>query len=375
MSAPREEFLPAPDVQSHAANLLPLPSGELACAWFSGTQEGLSDIDVWFSRHDGTAWSEPLRISADPERSEQNPVLFQAPGGRLWVLYTAQRAGNQDTAEVRVRTSGDGGRSWDAARTLIPASPDGGVFVRQPVVVLDSGRWLLPVFRCPRPDTGRWRGDHDTSAVLASDDGGRSWQAHEVPGSTGCVHMNVLTPPGGELVALFRRRQADFVHLSRSADGITWSEPEPTELPNNNSSIQAAVLDDGAIALVHNASSAADATERRESLYDEIDGGATESTSDGPGLAFWGAPRAPLSLAVSTDGGRSWPVRRDVETGDGHCLTNNSRDGLNRELSYPSIAQTADGALHLAYTYHRRVIKHVVVDRAWAAAEPTCHAS
>ncbi|MCX2730134.1 exo-alpha-sialidase [Saccharopolyspora sp. NFXS83] len=376
MTAPHEEYLPAPDVQSHAANLMPLPGGDLGCAWFSGTQEGLSDIDVWFSRRAGGAWSEPVRISDDPTRSEQNPVLFPTPGGELWVLYTAQRAGNQDTAEVRVRTSTDDGRSWGPARTLIPASADGGVFVRQPVVVLDSGRWLLPVFRCPRPATGRWRGDHDTSAVLVSDDEGRTWRSHEVPGSTGCVHMNVVVLADGELLALFRRRQADFVHSSRSADGITWSEPEPTELPNNNSSIQAVVLSDGAVALVHNASSAEQATERRASLYDEIDdGGPEESTSDLPGLAFWGAPRAPLTLAVSTDGGRSWPVRRDVETGDGHCLTNNSRDGLNRELSYPSLAQTADGALHIAFTYHRRVIKHVVVDRTWAHSEPSCHAS
>lgn len=48
-------------------------------------------------------------------------------------------------------------------------------------------------------------------------------------------------------------------------------------------------------------------------------------------------------------------------TGDGHCLTNNSRDGLNRELSYPSIAQTPDGALHIAYTHHRKVIRHIML--------------
>lgn len=134
-------------------------------------------------------------------------------------------------------------------------------------------------------------------------------------------------------------------------------------------------MPDGRLALVHNHSSAADATARRVSLYDEIDdtGGLSDGTAsagsatattrqEAPSAAFWGAPRAPLSLALSADGGRSWPLRADLVTGDGHCLTNNSRDGLNRELSYPSISQTPDGALPIAYTHHRKVIRHIRLD-------------
>jgi predicted neuraminidase len=80
--------------------------------------------------------------------------------------------------------------------------------------------------------------------------------------------------------------------------------------------------------------------------------------------AFWGAPRAPMTLAISTDQGRSW-AKRNVEVGDGHCMTNNSRDRTNRELSYPSIKQTADGTLHIAFTFHRRAIKYVRVTESW----------
>ena len=32
---------------------------------------------------------------------------------------------------------------------------------------------------------------------------------------------------------------------------------------------------------------------------------------------------------------------------------------MNREFSYPSIHQGADGALHIAYTYYRQAIKYV----------------
>ncbi|WP_432045805.1 sialidase family protein [Streptomyces asiaticus] len=374
----REAFLPAPAVQNHAANLTVLPGGDLGCVWFGGTQEGVPDISVWCSRlaPGADTWTEPVRLSDDDTRSEQNPLLFPTPAGELWLLYTAQRAGDQDTAEVRLRVSADAGATWGAPRTLFPATEAGGVFIRQPVAVLDSGRWLLPVFHCVATPGLKWVGDRDTSAVMISDDQGRTWRERPVPGSTGCVHMNVHQLPDTTLLALFRSRWADAVYRSHSTDGgETWSEPVRTELPNNNSSVQYVPLADGRLALVYNHSSRADATARRVSLYDEIDdegrtGGtpAPAATPDdsAPG-AFWGAPRAPMTLALSSDHGLTWPVRRDLDTGDGHCLTNNSRDRLNRELSYPTIRQGADGTLHIAYTYHRQAIKYVRVAPDWAA--------
>ncbi|MFF3444227.1 exo-alpha-sialidase [Streptosporangium sp. NPDC002721] len=207
-----------------------------------------------------------------------------------------------------------------------------------------------------------------------------------VPRSTGHVHMNVHLLADGTLLALFRSRWADSIHASRSRDeGETWSVPAATGLPNNNSSIQYVVLRDGRLALVFNAAGAADATGRRVSLYDEIDddglaatpaspAGTVEPAGEepaptGPGerAAFWGAPRAPMTLALSGDGGLTWPVRRDLEVGDGYCMTNNSRDGLNQEFSYPSLQETSDGDLHIVFTCHRRVIKYVRVRPDWAA--------
>ena len=80
-----------------------------------------------------------------------------------------------------------------------------------------------------------------------------------------------------------------------------------------------------------------------------------------------------MTLAISEDSGRSWPIRRNLDVGDGYCLSNNSRDGLNREYSYPSIHQGPDGALNIAYTYFRQAIKYVRVDPQWAY-EGTHHA-
>ncbi|WP_380171284.1 exo-alpha-sialidase [Kineococcus sp. DHX-1] len=359
-------FLPAPTVQCHAANLAVLPGGDLACVWFGGTQEGVADIDVWMSvlAPDATAWSDPVRLSSDPERSEQNPILWTTPAGEVWLLHTAQTAGNQDTAEVRRRVSTDGGRTFGPTETFVPSSAAGGVFVRQPPVVTSAGRWLLPLFRCPVAPGARWRGDEDDSVVLTSDDEGRTWREVAVPGSTGMVHMNVQVRPDASLVAFYRSRWADAVHRSTSTDGgDSWSAPEPTPLPNNNSSVQVSTDAEDGLVIAFDRIRATEDSPRRESLYDEIgDEGIVEqvasaqTTSAGP-RAVWGTPRAPMALARSTDGGLTWDRSLDLEGGDGNCLTNDSRAGANHELSYPSVLVVGD-TVHVAYTWHRRAIRY-----------------
>ncbi len=212
-------------------------------------------------------------------------------------------------------------------------------------------------------------GNDDVSAVKISSDGGKSWRDVAVPGSLGCVHMNITALPNGTLVALYRSRWADHIYYSQSEDGgESWSQPEPTTLPNNNSSVQVTTLQDGTLALVFNNMSAAGATERRASLYDEIDDGddsRKEPQAREGRSAFWGAPRAPMTVALSPDGGKSWPWQRNLDEGDGYCMTNNSQQKLNREFSYPTIKQSADGTLHIAYTFYRQAIKYVRLSPAW----------
>jgi predicted neuraminidase len=365
----KEAFLPTSCVQNHAANLHVLDNGDLLCVWFGGTQEGIPDVSIYMSRlAAGTSeWSTPQKLSDDPTRSEQNPVLFTAPDSCLWLIYTAQLSGHQNTAIVRRRVSTDGGITWGPVETLFDRP---GTFVRQPIIALESGTWICPVFLCRTEPGERWVGNDDVSGVMVSDDQGASWKLHEVPDSVGCVHMNVRVLQDGSLLALYRSRWADFVYASRSTDGREWSAPQPTEVPNNNSSIQFTVLKNGHLALVFNESDASHSKERRASLYDDIedseDSGELRDQKASPhGTAFWGAPRAPMSLAISEDGGKTWRRRRNLEIGDGYCMTNNSADQRNREYSYPSIVQSGDGALHIAFTWFRQKIKYVCVDESW----------
>jgi predicted neuraminidase len=353
-----EAFIPSPVIQNHAAFLAFLPDGSLGCAWFGGTLEGKSDISIHMSRlmPGAAAWSAVSRLTDDPDHSEQNPVVFSGPDG-ITLFHTSQVSGNQDSSVIKSRSlSLDGASVRSGASKTLPLAA--GTFVRAPVIVRKDGALLLPLFLCKAKPGTKWNGSHDTAALAISEDGGRTWRTVDVPNSFGCVHMTIVPLDGqegdDEMVAFFRRRQADFVYRTESHDGgETWSVPEATDVPNNNSSINAIRLQDGRIALLCNPVSAATSADRRASLYDELGENDDRPDSDGGITPIWGVPRAPLTLCFST------------EDGPGTCLSNNSIDGHNKELSYPVLVEGADEALHLAFTFHRRAIKYVRLEKSW----------
>jgi predicted neuraminidase len=107
--------------------------------------------------------------------------------------------------------------------------------------------------------------------------------------------------------------------------GRTWSALAAIDLPNPNSGTDAITLKDGRQLLVYNHS------------------------AHGPDSPGWG-PRWPLNIALSDDG-VSW---HEVLTLEDKPLP----DGY----AYPAVIQTADGLVHITYTWDRKRIRHVVVD-------------
>jgi predicted neuraminidase len=275
------------------------------------------------------------------------------------------------------RTSSDEGKTWSDAK--YPLKGQTGVFVRQPVVVLNDGTWVLPVFYCRATPGYRWIGNNDIAGVFYSKDNGETWTESLVPESLGCVHMNIIAPSANDtnFVAVYRSRWADNIYRSTSSDGINWTPPKATVLPNPNSGICAARLSSGAIAIVFNRSAAEADQQRREGLYDDITPESDKRVNQpavGDKSAIWGTPRKTLTLGVSKDDGETW-TQRVLEEGDGFCMTNNSIEKTNRELSYPSIlVEKTDGAdvAHVGFTFHRQYIKYVRVEdpEAWVAQDP-----
>ena len=84
----------------------------------------------------------------------------------------------------------------------------------------------------------------------------------------------------------------------------------------------------------------------------------------------WTRLRCPIAIALSDDNGKTWPVIRLVEMGDGYIGKEN--DVNNHRYEYPVVMQSADGRLHIAYSYYdRRCVKYVVVTEGWIRGEKT----
>src|SRR3546814_17069308 len=106
-------------------------SSDVCSSDLGGTLEGKSDISIFASvlTPGASAWGAPQQLSFDPDHSEQNPVLFTAPAGRLWLFHTSQPSGNQAECRARKRVvSGKGG-------SVVVDPGDGGSMTKKTVTV------------------------------------------------------------------------------------------------------------------------------------------------------------------------------------------------------------------------------------------------
>ena len=345
-------------LQNHAPQLCWIRDDLLALVWMAGDQEGTSGMSVFMSllSADEGHWGKPQRVSQDPSRSEQNPLLFLS-GGCLHLIHSAQMVRNpEDSSWMNQNTSYSmqwtamlrhqsldlnlldseelstwSAEAWSQAEDLLESA----AFCRHPPHLLSNGTWLLPIYRSLE-EGGAFGHDH-TEILPLNDQGLVSGDAVSVPESVGRVHGSIVPSTDGEtLLQFFRSRLADRVYRSTSADGgQSWSVPEATMLPNNNSSIQACRLSSGRLALIFN----------RFAFPPDQD-------SLEWGEARWPRTRWPLSVALSDDDGISWPWIRDLDTGFGFCGESNWT--LNGQLAYPTLIEGMPGELHVAYSWAGR---------------------
>jgi predicted neuraminidase len=280
-------------------------------------------------------------LSNHPGWSDQNPVPFLAPDGRIWLFHTSQRANKgQTTAIVYQLTSDDQGHTWTTPKTVFAES---GSFIRQHLVTLGD-EWIFPTYHSASAGITT-NAQNDVSIVKISNDSGKTWTDCEVPGSGGLVQMNIIKLNEDHLLAFFRSRYADWIYRSQSSDGCHWSAPVSTQLPNNNASIQAIRLADGHLVMVFNNAQAG-------------------TTRENPRTAS----RAVLSVALSEDDGKTWPWVRDLQSGDEPPPF---RPGEDEEYAYPSVVQSAEGMIQTAFTFRRETIKYMTFAEQWIKAGTT----
>ena len=352
--------LPTP--MCHGSCLTALPNGSLLCVWFGGSREGAADTEIYFSVgrprytavkekkpdsgrehiHDGRVqetlevscdWTEPVCITNMPEAC-WNPVLLVQHEHVLLFFKTGNKIADWKTMVMLSRTDPV---YWGHPRPLVPGDATGGRGpVRTKPILLPSGR----ICAGGSIERGEWQCFCDYS-----DNYGITWNrtallglnllALNLPedgehGHTEPVAVSELPPLSAQSfngrgviqpviwqelgrLHMYMRSTEGYIYSSVSEDeGKHWTDPQPTELYNNNSGFDVIRVPGGRLFLACN-----------------------------PVRGNWGA-RTPLALFMGREDGSCWEMFLRLEKGTG-------------EFSYPSLTYTFNG-LWVSYTYNRENI-------------------
>jgi predicted neuraminidase len=300
-----------PFAQCHASTMIGLDQGRYLAAWFAGSHEKNDDVGIWMASGQPGQWGRPLLAVKVRNEPHWNPVLFRGPAGRIYLYF---KVGKEiDFWETWVQHSDDQGRTWSQPRELVPGDKGGRGPVRNQPIVLSDGTWLAPA--------SVERNKVWDAFIDRSPDGGQTWQATpKIPLDRSRIRGEGVIQPAlweskpGQVHMLLRSSTGKICRSDSRDYGRTWSAIYPTTLPNNNSGIDVAQVAGDTIAVIFN-----------------------------PVGENWGK-RYPISVAVSTDNGRTWPLQVDLEKGQEKA-----------ELSYPDIFYQ-DGHLVASYTWNRQRI-------------------
>ena len=352
--------LPTP--MCHGSCLTALPNGSLLCVWFGGSREGAADTEIYFSVgrprytavkekkpdsgrehiHDGRVqetlevscdWTEPVCITNMPEAC-WNPVLLVQHEHVLLFFKTGNKIADWKTMVMLSRTDPV---YWGHPRPLVPGDSTGGRGpVRAKPILLPSGR----ICAGGSIERGEWQCFCDYS-----DNYGITWNrtallglnllALNLPeagehGQAEPVAVSELPPLSAQSfngrgviqpviwqemgrLHMYMRSTEGYIYSSVSEDeGKHWTDPQPTELYNNNSGFDVIRVPGGRLFLACN-----------------------------PVRGNWGA-RTPLALFMGREDGSRWEMFLRLEKGKG-------------EFSYPSLTYAFNG-LWVSYTYNRENI-------------------
>ena len=295
----------APFPSCHASTIVETKEGLLA-AWFGGTHENHPDVCIYISACVKGTWSAP-QLVADGIQSDTlrypcwNPVLFRRDNGDIVLYYKVGK--DPRTWWGMYKISNDQGKSWSAANR-IPGKLLGPI--KNKPVRLPDGTILNPT----SIETKQfWNVYLETSNQELG-----NW--HSIPidnNGLNAIQPTILFYKDGQMQLLCRSKEKRIVESWSPDMGKTWSPLQQTELPNNNSGLDAVTLKNGIQLLICN----------------PIEKG-----------------RNKLALLASTDG-KEWNNLFTLE------------DHPEGEFSYPAIIQGTDGTVHITYTFNREKIKYV----------------
>jgi hypothetical protein len=281
----------------------------------------------------GRTWSQTPKVVVE-NRGGANVMsvsLLRLRSGKIALFYLLKNSWID--CRPYVQLSGDEGQTWSEPK-LMCGAPGYFVMNNDRVIQLAAGRLVAPLAshraRGTDPNSSRSFDARAVALWLLSDDEGGTWREADtwvalpaVPTRTGLQEPGVVELADGRVLGWFRTDQgAQFACGSKDA-GKTWSLPAATEL----------------------ASPTSPASLKRLPNSSDLLGVWNDHSGQFPMVK---GKRTPLVAGVSSDDGRTWPLRRLLEgdpdgwycytaihfTGDAvllaYCAGDSKVGGLNR---------------------------------------------
>ncbi|MEZ6070597.1 MAG: sialidase family protein [Pirellulales bacterium] len=307
----------------HPCSITELDNGDLYLTFYGGSGEYGDDTAVYGSRKKKgeDTWSEPAVIADTPDRGEGNPVVWQGPDGTVWLFYVNRYGPTWSNARVKGKISKDGAHTWSDSFML---TFEEGTMARSQPIVLSDGDYLLPLYY-ETGDDREMTVPTTKSFFLRYDPDAKTWtETNRIASKMGNLQAQVVQLTDNDLVAYIRRGgnflPTDHGYLLRAEShdgGHTWSDAVETRFQNPNSAVDFIKLQSGNLLLVYN---------------DNMN------------------ERTPLTLAISTDGDKTYTYRRNIATGD-------------NTFAYPYAIQGRDGRIHIVCsTDERSALLHFELD-------------
>ena len=290
---------------SHAATIAN-HNGEIYLAWYAYQEKEHEEGQIVYSKYNKETGEWPkAKIAFDylDRSSCGNPVLFSY-NGKLNLLFVILKGVYWDTAEIYHSTLDEETNQWSLADKV--NTPIAMMIRHRPLVL--NGKCVVPAY------------DEITMSTVLYEFSTDPTNWTEVSRFSGEYIQGDLVALNNLEWQMYLRAAGNNKHVMKAMSsnaGQSWAMARETPLYCPMSGIAAIILKSSNIVVCNNH------TEKHQ--------------------------RFPLSLSISeTKGsvfeGKPWDI-----------------DKSEIELSYPTMVQDDDGNIHLAYTYNRKMIKHILV--------------
>lgn len=252
-----------------------------------------------YSDDNGKKWTkqDDLIIPNEGGMNVMSVSLLRLQNGNIALFYLRKNS-IRDCLPV-MRLSTDEAKTWSDPVVCIKDKAGYFVLNNNRVIQLKSGRLLMPV-ALHTTSNGEWQNKANLFAYY-SDDNGKNWQSgNAVPDSTGIVTQEpgVVELENGNILMFIRANGGTQLFSHSNNRGETWTHVETSGIASPLSPASVARIP-GSRDLVM--------------IWNNNDGSI-------PALRNH---RTPLSIALSTDNGKTWQNKRNIENDPGgwYCYT------------------------------------------------------